>query len=70
MDNIVNEGDLIINNIGGHYKYFNILYFLSRRKNSQIVVSNIGNVQGSMWYYWDKNVNYYISLITTILPKK
>ncbi len=70
LDNIVNEGDLIINNISGHYKYFNILYFLSRRKNSQIVVSNIGNVQGSMWYYWDKNVNYYISLITTILPKK
>ena len=71
LNNIINPGkDIIINNTERAYCYYPLMYFLSRRKNPQILVSNIGNVQGSMWYYWGKNINYYILLITKILPKK
>ena len=64
------KNSVLINNIIATFEHYEILRFINKLKIPQIVVSNIGNIQGSVFYFWKKNLNYYIQKFTTHLPKK
>ena len=61
---------VVINNIERKFNYYRLIYFLSRRKVPQIIISHVGNIQGLVYYYWNKNFNYLLLLFTKQLPKK
>ena len=70
MKNLDFKNSVIINNIKATFEHYKILRFIKKINVPQIVVSNIGNIQGSVFYFWKKNFNYYIQKFTIHLPKK
>ncbi len=64
------KNSILINNIISTFEHYKILRFIRKKNVPQIVVSNIGNIQGSVFYFWKKNMNYYIQKFSTHFPKK
>ena len=64
------KNSILINNIISTFEHYKILRFIRKKNVPQIVVSNIGNIQGSVFYFCKKNMNYYIQKFSTHFPKK
>ena len=64
------KNSVLINNLVSTFENYKILRFIKKANVPQVVVANLGNVQGSSFYFWKKNFNYYVKNFTTHLPKK
>lgn len=64
------NNSIIVNNFVATFEYYGVMRFIAKKKIPQIVVSNTGNIQGSIFYYWGKNINYFIQIFSKHLPKK
>lgn len=64
------KNSVVINNTGREFNYYRLIYFLSKKKVPQVLVSHIGNLQGLVYYFWNKNLRYIFLLFTKHLPKK
>jgi len=64
------DNSIIVNNFVATFEYYGVMRFIAKKKATQIVVSNTGNIQGSIFYFWGKNINYFIQVFSKHLPKK
>ncbi len=71
LNTIINfENSVVINNFDSSFNYYSLLLFLSKINAPQVMVSHTGYIQGSVYYFWNKNFNYLILMLTKQLPKK
>ncbi len=64
------KNSVLINNINATFDKYKILRFLKKMNVPQIAIANIGNIQGSVFYYMKKNYRYYLQMFTIYFPKK
>ena len=64
------KDSVIINNTGRKFNYYRLMYFFSKTKIPQILISHMGNIQSSVHSYWGKNLNYIVLIFTRDLPRK
>jgi len=64
------KNSVVINNTGRDFNHYRLIYFLSKKKIPQVLVSHIGNLQGLVYYFFNKNFRYVFLLFTKHLPKK
>ena len=64
------KNSVLINNINTTFEEYRILRFLKKINVPQIVIANIGNIQGSVFYYMKKNYRYYLQIFSIHFPKK
>ena len=64
------NNSIIVNNFVATFGYYGVMRFIAKKKIPQIVISNIGNIQSSIFYFWKKNYNYFIQIFNKHLPKK
>ena len=63
------KNSILINNIISTFEHYKILRFI-KKNVPQIVVSNIGNIQGSVFYFWKKKYELLYPKIFNSLSQK
>jgi len=68
--NIDFKNSVVVRDTERTFGYFGLFYFIARKKINQVLISNSGHVQGSIYYYWGYNINFIFYYLKRELPKK
>ena len=66
--NIDFKNSVVVRDTERTFGYFGLFYFIARKKINQVLISNSGHVQGSIYYYWGYNINFILYMRSTFKP--
>ena len=68
--NIDFKNAVVVRDTPRTFSYYRLFYFFARKKINQVMISNSGHVQGSIYYFWGYNFNFIFFYLKRELPKK